>query len=939
MGAKPLNSPMARRTFAKGALAATAAAALAGALGAEKPVRAFAEEAKPNAANEGDTGEVFGYCRMCMMCGSCSFVATTKDGVVVNIEGDPDRQTNAGGLCPRGKSAIMNLYNPYRIKAPMKRTNPEKGMEVDPGWVEISWDEALSIAAEKVGTAVATDPRTLVHCYSFAAYESSHATLGQGVWAKFLGCPNVTSVKGQMCAIHYGAMYMIDGAPSGNYDAKYDDYVIVMGKSVGYDNGYGGGDARTFADVCRKGGKYVVVGPRATMEATRGEWVSCKIGTELALVYAWLNEMVNVMDNGYDAPYLKRRTNAVYLIGPDGDYVRNGEGKPLIWDAADDVAKTFDDPSLTDPSLEGSYTVEGVECRPAFVLLKESLVDYTPEWASEITTVPAERIRGIAYEFVEHAQIGSTIEIDGVELPLRPACIVLGRGCTNQQTGTLIDLWSRVMNLLVGNVGYPGGLQSTLDSGYFRNAEGTVEPFAEAATLVEPPTWPPTHLDLSDYYPHMHSLQTHIWHVMDDPKKYGIDYKPSVYFSSGANPVAGSDDAELVMSGLRKFDYVIYHGCYHMDEMAMMSDLLLPENANLEGDTVYLFPGNECSSTALNDGYNDANHALMYRHGVTPQYNTMESNDILMEMFDRMGQTPFWNTVANTLGSIGFVMMNAAAQGIPALPEELRNQVYYPLGGVPFLNEDIKLDPTKKYTSMEMWDLNLKSVLGPDKGAEFLKEVKAVPFTAVSGAELYAAHRDEEVRFQLYPVSQMRSGKVLVDAMETFPVDMGELLGTPLDVLRHRFDPVPYYPTDLVIDNEPEEYDLRSFLYRQPLFMFRLANMDQDPVRRDYGEKYMPDYNGVLIHPDTAAARGIAEGDRVHVESPYGETWGRAHLTQTVRPDAVGIGGCRGRKTSQMGADLLNDTNYNDLLCGAPGHTEPVDGAEFIHASVKVSKA
>ena len=36
-----------------------------------------------------------------------------------------------------GKSTIMNLYNPYRVKAPMKRTNPEKGLNVDPGWVEI----------------------------------------------------------------------------------------------------------------------------------------------------------------------------------------------------------------------------------------------------------------------------------------------------------------------------------------------------------------------------------------------------------------------------------------------------------------------------------------------------------------------------------------------------------------------------------------------------------------------------------------------------------------------------------------------------------------------------------------------------------------------------------------------------------------------------------
>lgn len=938
MTGKSTSPALTRRSFAKGALAATTVAALAGALGTTKVNRAFAEEAKPNAANEGRTDEVFGHCRMCMMCGSCSFVATTKDGVVVNVEGDPDRKTNAGGLCPRGKSSITNLYNPYRIKAPMKRTNPEKGMEVDPGWVEISWDEALGLAAEQLGQAYLTDPRSIVHCYSFSAYESSHATLGQGVWAKLMGIPNVTSVKGQMCAIHYGAMYMIDGAPSGNYDGKYDEYVVVMGKSLGYDNGYAGGDARTFADVCRRGGKFVVVGPRATMEATRGEWVSCKIGTELALVYAWINEMVNVMDAGFDADYVKRRTNGVYLIGPDGDYVRDAAGKPLIWDAAANAAKAFDDATLTDPALEGSYTVEGVACRPAFALLQEAVADYTPEWASEITTVPAERIRGIAHELVEHAHIGSTIEIDGEVLPYRPACVVLGRGCTNQQTGTLIDLWSRVINLLLGNVGYPGGLQSTLDSGYFHNLEGTVEPFAEAVTLTEPPTWPPTHLDLSDYYPHMHSLQTHIWHVMADPERYGIDYRPSLYFSSGANPVAGSDDAELVMDGLRKFDFVIYHGCYHMDEMAMMSDLLLPENANLEGTSVHLFPGNECSSTACNEGYNESNHAIVVRQGVQPLYNTMEGNDILMGIFARMGQGSAWNTIANTLGSIGFVMMNAAATQLP-VPEELRQQVYYPLGGVPFMNEEIKLDPEKNYTSEEMWDLNLKSALGPDKGLDFLKEVKFIPFTAVSGAELYAAHRDPEVRFQLYPVSQMRSGKVLVDALETFPVDMGELLGTPLDVLRHRFDPVPYYPTDLVIDNEPEEYDLRSFLYRQPLFMFRLASMDQDPIRRDYAEKYLLDDNAVLINPDTAAARGIAENDRVHVESPYGETWGRAHLTQTVRPDALGIGGCRGRKTSRMGADLLNDTNYNDLLCGAPGHTEPIDGGELIHVSVKVSKA
>lgn len=192
-----LNSmKLTRRSFAKSTVAVAAAAGLGGAL-AYRPVKAFANT--PNAAVQGEQGEVYGHCRMCMLCGSCSFVATMKDGVVVNIEGDPDRANNAGTLCPRGKSAIMNVYNPHRIKAPMKRTNPEKGMEIDPQWVEITWDEALDIAAEKIRECYDTDIRKLVQMYGFGPYESGHATLGIGLWAMALGTPNSSSTKGR-CA-------------------------------------------------------------------------------------------------------------------------------------------------------------------------------------------------------------------------------------------------------------------------------------------------------------------------------------------------------------------------------------------------------------------------------------------------------------------------------------------------------------------------------------------------------------------------------------------------------------------------------------------------------------------------------------------------------------------------------------------------------------------
>ena len=41
------------------------------------------------------------------------------------------------------------MYDPDRLKYPMKRTNPVKGLGIDPGWVRITWDEALETVATR----------------------------------------------------------------------------------------------------------------------------------------------------------------------------------------------------------------------------------------------------------------------------------------------------------------------------------------------------------------------------------------------------------------------------------------------------------------------------------------------------------------------------------------------------------------------------------------------------------------------------------------------------------------------------------------------------------------------------------------------------------------------------------------------------------------------
>ena len=99
-------------------------------------------------------------CNICFS--NCAIRVHRVDGVVVKIEGNPDCPTSRGGICPRGASGIMLLYDPNRVNVPLKRTNPEKGIGVDPKWVEISWDEALDTITEKLKKIKADDPRKLL---------------------------------------------------------------------------------------------------------------------------------------------------------------------------------------------------------------------------------------------------------------------------------------------------------------------------------------------------------------------------------------------------------------------------------------------------------------------------------------------------------------------------------------------------------------------------------------------------------------------------------------------------------------------------------------------------------------------------------------------------------------------------------------------------------
>ena len=162
----------------------------------------------------------------------------------------------------------------------------------------------------------------------------------------------------------------------------------------------------------RDGGRFISINPiRTGYSAIADEWVGIRPGTDGALLLALIHEIIAL--GLYDRDFLVRYTNSGQLVNLDikhdefGMFVRTEVPKEegcydpqnkLWWD------RNSGKPVVThtegaDPFLFGEFKLsDGTPVKPAFQLLQERVKDYTPEWASQVTGIPSETIRRLAYE-------------------------------------------------------------------------------------------------------------------------------------------------------------------------------------------------------------------------------------------------------------------------------------------------------------------------------------------------------------------------------------------------------------------------------------------------------------------------------------------------------------------------------------------------------------
>ena len=87
---------------------------------------------------------VVSVCGQCQ--GGCGIKVRLIDERAVKIDGNPLHPVNHGTLCPKGQAGLQFLYDPDRLKGPLKRIG-ERGKNK---WEKIGWPEANRLVVDKL---------------------------------------------------------------------------------------------------------------------------------------------------------------------------------------------------------------------------------------------------------------------------------------------------------------------------------------------------------------------------------------------------------------------------------------------------------------------------------------------------------------------------------------------------------------------------------------------------------------------------------------------------------------------------------------------------------------------------------------------------------------------------------------------------------------------
>ena len=352
----------------------------------------------------------------CPYCGvGCQLNLNVIDGYIYRVDAPFDAAPNYGMLCVKGRFGTDYVKHPRRVKTPLIRANRDEARSAKPVWREASWDEALDLVADELVSLVKNHGGDALASYASAKATNEDTYVFQKFIRALVGTNNIDhcarlchagSVTGLQLAIGSSAM--------SNSIAEMENLeaFIVTGSNTTETHPVISNFLKRA--VRKNGAKLVVVDPRRielTDFATL--WLQQKPGTDVAVFQAMAH--VIVKEELVNTDFVEQRTED-------------------------------------------------------FEEYLSSLGAYTPEWAEEVSGVPAAQIREAARIYA-NAKRGA---------------IYWGMGISQSTHGTDNTLSLVNLALLCGHVGKAGtglnplrgqnNVQGCSDSGGLPNVYTAYQP-------------------------------------------------------------------------------------------------------------------------------------------------------------------------------------------------------------------------------------------------------------------------------------------------------------------------------------------------------------------------------------------------------------------------------------------------------------------------------
>src|SRR5580704_12943284 len=298
--------------------------------------------------------------------GRCVVNAHVVDDRIVKISTDPARwQPELPPLhaCGRGVGQIERVYHPDRLKYPMRRVGPRNSGQFE----RISWNEALDhVAAELLRIRQTHGNAAILDCSRSGNTSMLH---GFGVpkrfFYKFGGCTELwsnMSAEAEIFAVRMTFGAKADYKSAGREPTDYvNSKLIVMWGWSPADGTFGTGTQQYLKEAKKKGVRIVCVHPRRTRTsaALAEEHIFIKPSTDAAALIAMAQVIVS--EGLHDQAYCDR-----HVLGFDEEHLPPG-------------------------------APAGASYRSYLLGVPDGIVK-TPEWAADLTGIPAQTIRRLAIE-------------------------------------------------------------------------------------------------------------------------------------------------------------------------------------------------------------------------------------------------------------------------------------------------------------------------------------------------------------------------------------------------------------------------------------------------------------------------------------------------------------------------------------------------------------